>query len=76
MSDMNSCPFCGGLDIRWSKSYVGHIRFKCMGCHAEGPPLLREVRGESATETTKLRTQEALNLWNRRAAPPVSREVG
>jgi hypothetical protein len=66
---MNPCPFCGSYDIRHHASSglgLGR-RFKCRGCHAEGPPARVDIRGATAQETDQLRAEEAARLWNGRA---------
>ncbi len=62
---MKPCPFCGGLEIRYYASGIGR-RFKCMDCHAEGPPAQCDIKGDSTHDTSRLRTEAAATMWNGR----------
>lgn len=65
------CPFCGGVDIRHYAASVGR-RFKCRECHAEGPAVLKDIRGSTTQETDRLRMEAARDLWNKRATLEVA----
>lgn len=68
---LKPCPFCGARDIRHhaTRTFVIGRRFECMVCHAEGPPARWDLKGVDARDTDRLRMNEALSRWNRRADP-------
>lgn len=61
------CPFCGSTDIRYHATGGGH-RFRCRYCRTDGP-VGRALKGVSAQETSRLRTDDAFRLWNKRSTP-------
>ena len=69
MTELLPCPFCGGLDIRYT-SPDGWMHTKCMICRAQGPLVDPEGnRGENAQETLRIRADRAYELWNTRINP-------
>ena len=67
MSELKSCPFCGG-EARLIESKVGGsagvwaVYIKCPNCRAE-------MNGATGLYTDENFTEKMLSKWNRRAAP-------
>ena len=78
MAELESCPFCGGTDIRYSLKITGHFNIRyhasmyCNTCHCYGARTLtksirhNDYKGRHQIEEDISIRQEAEEAWNRR----------